>query len=111
MAVCEQRSKTEKLFLCLTTALAGKWIIEHNTFPPVAFMELLPIAPQNIQEKVKQLMQIKAHQDESYLHPKEVLITDFLKETVKFNMENAVGLRSGRKLSEELDEVFKNFIY
>ncbi|MCU0350377.1 MAG: nucleotidyltransferase domain-containing protein [Flavobacterium sp.] len=111
MAVCDQEEvKLKSYFYALRTALAGKWIIENNTFPPVAFMELLPIAPQNIQEKVKELMQIKANQDESYLHLKEELITDFLKETVQFNMENAAGLRSGNKRSEELDGVFRDYI-
>jgi hypothetical protein len=111
MDVCEQEEvKLKSYFYALRTALAGKWIIENNTFPPVAFIELLPIAPQNIQEKVKELMQIKANQDESYLHPKEALITDFLKETVQFNMENAAGLRSGNKMSVELDRVFRNMI-
>ena len=111
MDVCEQEEvKLKNYFYALRTALAGKWIIENNTFPPVDFMELLPIAPQNIQEKIKELMQIKAHQDENYLHPKEVLITDFLKETVQFNIENAAGLRSGKKMSVELDGIFKEMI-
>ena len=111
MDVCEQEEvKLKSYFYALRTALAGKWIIENNTFPPVAFMGLLPIAPQNIQEKVKELMQIKANQDESYLHPKEVLITDFLMETVQFNMYNAGGLRSGKKMSVELDGVFRDMI-
>lgn len=111
MDVCEQKEvKLKSYFYALRTALAGKWIIENSTFPPVAFLELLPIAPPNIQEKVKELMQIKANQDESYLHPKEVLITDFLKETLQFNMENAAGLRSGKKMSEELDGVFRELI-
>lgn len=73
-------------------------------------MELLPIAPQNIQEKVKELMQIKANQDEKYLHPKEVLITDFLIETIAFNQEHASGLGSGKKMSVELDGVFRKTI-
>lgn len=111
MDVCKQEEvKLKSYFYALRTALAGKWIIENNTFPPVAFLELLPIAPQNIQEKVKELMQIKANQDESYLHPKEELITTFLQETVQFNMENAVGLRSGKKMSEELDGIFIKMI-
>jgi len=111
MDVCEQEEvKLKSYFYALRTALAGKWIIENNTFPPVDFMKLLPIAPQNIQEKIKELMQIKANQDESYLHPKEVLITDFLKETVQFNVENAAGLRSGKKMSEKLDGVFRGMI-
>lgn len=111
MDVCQaEEVKLKSYFYALRTALAGKWIIEHNSFPPVDFMELLPIAPQNIQEKVKELMTIKANQDEKYLHPKEVLITDFLMDTVKFNQENAVGLGSGKKMSVELDGVFSTMI-
>jgi predicted nucleotidyltransferase len=109
--VCEQEEvKLKSYFYALRTALAGKWIIENNSFPPVDFMELLPIAPQNIQEKIKELMVIKASQDEKYLHPKETLITDFLLETVKFNQENASKLGSGKKVNEELDLFFRSMI-
>lgn len=111
MDVCEQEEvKLKSYFYALRTALAGKWIIENNTFPPVAFMELLPIAPQKIQEKIKELMQIKANQDENYLHPKEVLITTFLQETVAFNQEHASGLSAGKKMSVELDGVFRRIV-
>ena len=65
---------------------------------------------ENIQEKTKELMQIKANQDEKYLHPKEVLITTFLQETVQFNMENSAGLSSGKKMAVELDGVFRGVI-
>ena len=111
MDVCTaEEVKLKSYFYALRTALAGKWIIEKNRFPPVAFAELLPIAPLPIQEKVRELMELKANQNESYLHPKEVLITDFLMETVKFNEEGAKGLGSGKKIGEELDGVFKEFI-
>ena len=107
MEVCEMEEvKLKSYFYALRTALAGKWIIENNTFPPVAFADLLPIAPQNVQEKIKELMAIKASQDEIYLHPKETLITDFLLETVRLNQENASDLGSGKKMSEELDLFF-----
>ncbi|MBP4142215.1 nucleotidyltransferase domain-containing protein [Flavobacterium sp. P4023] len=112
MDFCEQEHvKLKSYFYALRTALAGKWIIENNTFPPVDFMELLPIAPLNIQEKIIELMAIKANNNETYLHPKEVLITDFLLETVKFNQENASALGSGKKMSLELDEVFREFTF
>lgn len=111
MDVCEQEEvKLKSYFYALRTALAGKWIIENNSFPPVDFLELLPIAPQNIKEKIKELMVVKASQDEKYLHPKETLITDFLLETVKFNQENASKLGSGKKMSEELDLFFREMI-
>jgi predicted nucleotidyltransferase len=111
MDICEQEEvKLKSYFYALRTALAGKWIIANNTFPPVDFMELLPIAPQNVQEKVKELIIIKANQDESYLHPKEALITTFLQETVVFNQENASDLGSGKKMSKELDGVFRHMV-
>lgn len=111
MDVCQaEEVKLKSYFYALRTALAGKWIIEKNTFPPVDFMELLPIAPQNIQERIRELMAIKANQNEKYLHPKEALITDFLLETVQFNQENASGLGSGKKINEELDGVFRELI-
>ncbi|MEL1254430.1 nucleotidyltransferase domain-containing protein [Flavobacterium sp. DGU38] len=107
MEVCEMEEvKLKSYFYALRTALAGKWIIENNTFPPVAFADVLSIAPKNIQEKILELQQIKATQGEKYLHPKEALITDFLLETVKFNQENAGKLGSGKKLNEELDLFF-----
>lgn len=111
MDVCTaEEVKLKSYFYALRTALAGKWIIEKNSFPPVAFAELLPIAPLEIREKILELQVIKANQDEKYLHPKEVLITEFLIETIKFNEENARGLGSGKKLAEELDAVFKRMI-
>ncbi|MDQ7961263.1 nucleotidyltransferase domain-containing protein [Flavobacterium lindanitolerans] len=109
MEVCSaEEVKLKSYFYALRTALAGKWIIEKNTFPPVAFSELLPIAPLEIQEKIMELLDIKAQQDEGYLHPKQVLITDFLMETIRFNQENAGSLSSGKKVSWELDRVFIN---
>lgn len=111
MEVCEMEEvKLKSYFYALRTALAGKWIIERNTFPPVAFADLLLIAPHNIKEKIIELQNIKANQDEKYLHPKQVSITDFLFETVKFNQENAGKLESGKKLSEELDLFFRREI-
>ncbi|OJX54052.1 MAG: nucleotidyltransferase [Flavobacterium sp. 38-13] len=111
MEVCSaEEVKLKSYFYALRTALAGKWIIEKNTFPPVAFSELLPIAPLEIQEKIMELLDIKAQQDEGYLHPKEVLITDFLIETIEFNQENTGSLASGKKISSELDSFFKNCI-
>lgn len=108
MEVCDADNvKLKSYFYALRTALAGKWIIDNNSFPPVAFSELLPIAPEHIQEKILQLQEIKANQDEKYLHPKEELITDFLQQTIAYNQEKATGLSAGKKINKELDDFFK----
>ena len=106
--ICEQENvKLKSYFYALRTALAGKWIIETNSIPPVDFMEVLPIAPKNIQEKIKELLLIKSNQDEKYLHPKETLITNYLLEAVKFNQEKAATLSSGKKINKEIDDYFR----
>jgi uncharacterized protein len=111
MEVCQaEEVKLKSYFYALRTALAGRWIIENNSFPPVAFDEVLPIAPLHIQEKIKELMAIKAQQDEKYLHAKETLITQFLMDTIAYNQEHASGLGSGKKVSRELDEFFREMI-
>lgn len=108
MEVCEvEQVKLKSYFYALRTALAGKWIIDNNSFPPVDFAELLPIAPIAIQEKILELKNIKADQDEKYLHPKETIITSFLQETIIYNQEKAPGLPSGKKINKELDDFFK----
>ena len=108
MDACEQDYvKLKSYFYALRTVLSAKWIIEKDTIPPVDFMELLPIAPTAIQEKVAALMTIKANQDEKYLHPKERLITDFILETLALNEEHVKGLGNGKKMAVELDGVFR----
>lgn len=109
--VCEAENvKLKSYFYALRTALAGKWIIENQTFPPVAFAELLPIAPSTVRNKIIELQDIKAGQDEKYLHPKENIITHFLLDTIAFNQQHAATLPSGKKINKELDDFFREQI-
>jgi predicted nucleotidyltransferase len=107
MPLCQaEEVKLKNYFYALRTALAGKWIIENNTIPPVAFEALLPLAPQNIQDKVASLLEIKKIKNEKYLHPNESELTDFLVQTMLFNQEHAAGLKSGKKMGAEIDQFF-----
>lgn len=111
MEVCSQEEvKLKSYFYALRTALAGKWIITENSFPPVAFAELLPMAPIAVRDKILELQDIKAGHDEKYLHPKETLITDFLLRTIQDNQEQAAGLSAGKKINAKLEEFFRHQI-
>ena len=106
--VCDaEQVKLKSYFYALRSALAGKWIVDNNTIPPVAFTDLLPLAPANLQEKALELMDIKATQDEKYLHPREELITNYLKETILYNQEHASKLPAGKKINNELEAFFR----
>lgn len=111
MEVCEAENvKLKSYFYALRTALAGKWIIDNNTFPPVDFAELLPIASNDVKDKILELQGIKAGQDEKYLHPKEEIITDFLLETIAYNQQHAATLSSGSKINSKLEDFFREEI-
>ncbi len=84
MLITKPQIETNRLFLwfliiyiwfvkrCLypfRTALAGKWTLLNNTFPTVDFIKLLLITAKHTR-KSKRLMEIKANQNETYLHPK-----------------------------------------
>ena len=111
MEVCEaEKVKLKSYFYALRTALAGKWIIENNSFPPVLFSDLLPIAPIAVKDKILQLQEIKANQDEKYLHPKEDLITTFLLDTIQYNHQHAATLPAGNKINKLLEDFFREEI-
>jgi uncharacterized protein len=111
MEVCEaEQVKLKSYFYALRTALAGRWIVEEESFPPVAFSELLMIAPSDIKDKAMELMELKSIKDEKYMHPKESLITDYLLHTINFNQEHAPKLNSGKKINTRLEEFFRNEI-
>ncbi|MBY8962824.1 nucleotidyltransferase domain-containing protein [Flavobacterium sp. D11R37] len=111
MDVCEADNvKLKSYFYAMRSALAGKWIVDKQTIPPVSFNELLIIAPEEVQDMAKKLMAIKAVNDEKYLHPREEIITNFLKETINYNQANASQLSSGRKDNKKLEDFFRNEI-
>lgn len=105
--LCEQEHVKLKSYLyALRTALAGKWIVEQNSFPPVDFNKLLCIVPDEIQNKIREIMEIKASQNESYLHPKEPLITNFLVKTLSENTQKSQKLPNGMNINRELNVFF-----
>ena len=106
----KEHVKLKSYFYALRSTLAAQWILEHDSIPPVAFSDLVPLAPANLQDKIQELLTIKATQDETYLHPKESLITHFLESTLANQQERAKGLRSGMNRSEELDGMFRELI-
>ncbi|POR23458.1 nucleotidyltransferase [Flavobacterium columnare] len=111
MTACQQEQvKLKSYFYALRSTLAAQWILECDSIPPVAFSDLLPLAPASLQDKIQELLTIKANQDETYLHPKESFITHFLEITLANQQERAKGLRSGMNRSEELDGVFRRII-
>jgi hypothetical protein len=75
----------------------------------VAFTELLPLAPVNVQDAIFKLLEIKAAQEETYLHPREA-DNNLLQQTVLYNQEHAQKLGTGKKINAELEAFFREEI-
>ena len=107
MEVCQAETvKLKSYFYALRATLAAKWIVEYDTIPPVLFAELMPLAPADVQDKIATLLDVKAQENEKYMHPKDEQITDYLIKLIQYNKEHAHQLRSGKNIHRELEAFF-----
>jgi len=95
--------RLKDLFYALRTALAGAWILESKSMPPVRFSEMLLLPPADVSEEIKELMEIKSREKESYVHPRNEAVLTFLSKTIKNNKKYANSLPSGKPDSERID--------
>ncbi|PKV48093.1 hypothetical protein ATE84_0081 [Aquimarina sp. MAR_2010_214] len=99
--------KLKSLFYALRTSMAGKWILEQKTMPPVVFSEMLPIISDELANEIRTLMHIKSENDEGYLHPRNEKVIRFVSETIAVNNKYAKSLPSGKPDAERVD----SFLY
>ncbi|MDC8002911.1 nucleotidyltransferase domain-containing protein [Aureisphaera galaxeae] len=95
--------RLKDVFYALRTGLAGAWILEYKSMPPVVFSEMLSLTPDPVSDEIRNLMNLKATKNESYRHSRNELVLDFLTETIARNKEYAKSLPSGKPDSERID--------
>ncbi|GAA5043767.1 hypothetical protein GCM10011506_47160 [Marivirga lumbricoides] len=102
--------KLKKYFYALRTAIAGKWVCEKETIPPIELPKMFEIISDNVQDKIQELIVLKSHQKEDYLHKREPLIDAFLSETIRENEAIANKLPSANGDIEKLDEFYRKVV-
>ncbi|WP_299312760.1 nucleotidyltransferase domain-containing protein [uncultured Aquimarina sp.] len=95
--------KLKSLFYALRTCLAGKWILEHKTMPPVVFSEMLSLVSDDIANEIENLMEIKSRNDESYIHTRNEKVIAYISKTIATNNSFAKSLPSGKPDHERID--------
>ena len=100
--------KLKSLFYALRTALAGKWILEHNTMPPVVFSNMLGLLKNDEIDEIRSLMHIKSEENESYIHPKNEKVTRLVSSILRTNEKYAKSLSSGKPDTERIDAFLYN---
>lgn len=103
----EENVKLKDLFYALRTSLAGKWILENNSLPPVIFEKMLHLVDENLENEIRNLMKIKSENGEHYLHPKNEKVVNLVSELVAKNNKYAKSLSTGKPNSERIN----NFLY
>ena len=101
--LAEDTVKLKSLFYALRTAMAGKWILEYGTMPPVRFREMLPLVTKTEADEIEELMQIKSKNAESYRHKKPELVCDFISEVIATNDQYAKTLPGGKPDTERIN--------
>jgi len=66
----------------LRASLCARWIAEGRGIPPVAFDELVPIAPAEVKALIPELLEHKARTTEGHLMPRIAMLDDFLRDAV-----------------------------
>ena len=86
----------KSLFYALRTALAGKWIVEHNSMPPVIFSEMLSLVSKNESDEISNLIDLKSKNKEQYKHPRIEGILRLISDTIKTNEKYAKNTFCGK---------------
>ncbi|MEO0554624.1 MAG: nucleotidyltransferase domain-containing protein [Bacteroidota bacterium] len=109
LEACQQTDqvKLKKYFYALRTAIAGKWIREKESIPPIELPKMFSVVAEEVQARIEKLIIIKSQQNEDYLHTREPLIDEFLSETIRQNEAVANDLPSANGDIEELDKFYR----
>ncbi|MCL1666819.1 nucleotidyltransferase domain-containing protein [Elizabethkingia ursingii] len=102
--------KLKSYFYFLRTALSGKWITEKKTTPPVLFSDLLTLVDSGIRTKIENLMALKATKGETYFHPNDWELFEFMERLVTENEEHSKSLSGGKADKAEMEQVFRKLV-
>jgi uncharacterized protein len=103
--------KLKKYFYALRPILAAKWIVTHQTFPPMVFSKLLELISnrQDILVEIDRLLAIKATANEATMIPASPILNDFIRSEIE-KCELAVKLIPKPEIdASALDRLFKQY--
>lgn len=101
--IAKDTIKLKSLFYALRTAMAGKWILECGTMPPVRFREMLPLVTKEVANEIEELMRIKSENAESYMHKRPENVCNFISEVIATNDLYAKTLSGGKPDTERIN--------
>lgn len=106
--ISEEQVKLKRYMYCLRAVLSALWIAHRKSIPPMELKYLLDEMPDAaLKEKVASLVNLKATQAESYLHPNETSMEQFLAAGIAECESVALSLPTKKPDHTTLDEFFR----
>lgn len=105
-----QAVRMKTYFYAIRTTLAGIWIRELGTMPPTELPEMLGITKEDVRDRIRELICIKAGQEESGLHPREALLEEWLTTEIGRNAAVAAALPSASGNTRQLEAFFRKVV-
>jgi uncharacterized protein len=103
--------KLKRYMYCLRAVLSGLWIVRRKTIPPMELKYLMQeITDTRLSDKINQLVQLKATQAESYLHPHEAQLEKYLLAGIQECEANAASMPACRADHELLNGLLRKTI-
>lgn len=101
--------KLKKLFYALKATLACKWILDKDSIPPIVFKTMVDELDFNqmLKQRIMELVALKSKQNESYIHPAEHELNNFVKEQLTIVDVKAPSLAGRKDKHVNLDEFFR----
>ncbi|ELR72534.1 hypothetical protein C900_01312 [Fulvivirga imtechensis AK7] len=102
--------KLKKYFYALRTTIAGTWIRETGTMPHIEMPEMFSVVDDVTTKKINELIRIKSGQRESYMHPQEPLIFEYLSSAIEQNERAANNLPAAKGDFDLLDTLYRKIV-
>jgi len=106
----KEEIKLKKLFYALRAALACKWILDTNDIPPIVFETMVNELKfdDSLKQRIRFLVKLKSGKNESYIHPAEKELAQFIKEQIEIAGQKASTLGGRKQKDTDLDSFFRH---
>lgn len=108
-----ETTKLKKYLYCIRCTLAAKWVAHYRTMPPMELGQLVSLLKneeKDLLDKILELVRLKATQNESYVHPRDLELDAFLKDSLAYCESIAPSLPSATWNEKTMDLFFKNTV-
>ena len=108
----EKNARLKQLFYALRASMACKWIVDKDVMPPIVFTTMLDelSIDKDIRNRIRELIHLKAAKEESYIHPKEPALNEFIREQLDIAQKIADTLPGRKDKHLDLDNFFRKVI-